>query len=123
MTQEEKLKTLLQVAIVNGYRDKKEIVTIEFIDGNYIQYINSMYERRKYSINDLVTNWEEGEVSFIEALCNSKFAVVMTFEDYYENHKEFPNLNCSDSIRFSWTLQPTYSRLAFLFDTFDELLK
>lgn len=116
MTNEEKLLKLLQIAVENGWENyytepntdtiiiRNEMVSVKGCD--------------KFSLNDLVTNFEEGEVSFIEALCREdnalstyrrqdlQWKVVRKLWDTFEDGEP----------------RPTSERLNWLFETFEHLL-
>ena len=123
MTNEEKLLILLQVAVENGWEDENDIeymLTFEHtIIKNQFIFEDGDYGGHLYSINDLVTNFEEGEVSFIEALCNANDMVDDWHcgnETYHCYFDLFVNL-----IR-DYSSTPTSKRLEWLFETFNHLL-
>ena len=75
MKTEQKLQKLLQIAVENGWYSD---IYNEIKNGKYKLYSNQAHWFSSIegliSINDLVTNFEEGQISFIEALYNaSKF--------------------------------------------------
>ena len=75
-TNEEKILKLLQVAVENGWNNKTKMFHIDLNENTfsidegtlllkqYFQWLENIE-----SLNDLVCNCKEGEVSFIEALC------------------------------------------------------
>lgn len=64
------------------------------------------FEDGDYSINDLVLNNEEGELSFLDALTQGK--------DLYPS---------AESLRLHWVLLPASQRLGWLFETFSEIVE
>jgi hypothetical protein len=102
----QKLQRLLQIAAVNGWKlpeyyqwdrisSKFEIVLKDCIIHN-----NETYEDHWFcSLNDLVLNFEEGEISFLEALSGNE----------------------SNSIISQWCKLPTTKRVDWLFTTFNHL--
>ena len=151
-TNEEKLKRLLEVAVENGWDIPIDIYTpsesfkydtlkiIEIKWNYFVQYFSVYIETRHpddagrifrnyvININDLVTNWEKGEISFIEALCKdeksnwglSNFELSLKEVILYAQETYYYDL--SESIRQQWTLQRTSQRLNWLFETFKHLL-
>ena len=117
MSNEEKLKQLLQIAVENGWKTNNT-----FYD-NIIKYNLSVFidsgcltieteDSSQKSLNDLVTNFEEGEISFIEALWQVSDI----------DKGIFTHFNSVESVRFNWVNLPTSQRLDWLFDTFKHLL-
>lgn len=129
MTNEEKLKKLLQIAVENGanlklpfaYIEKHfdtlnvEIVSCKLYYNNY----TNPRKREKTSLNDLVTNFEKGEVSFVEALCDKNINQKMNISNLYFYNSE---LSLVEAVRLEWNLKPTSQRLDWLFETFKHLL-
>lgn len=137
MTNEEKLKRLLEVAIENGWEDTENI-SIVFNSSHFIRSceINTrsclvVYEFaghtgfsgiHQVSINDLVTNFEKSKTSFIEALCEAN---LQAFANYSFPLFPVPKLNSKDvttNLMMYWISRPTSQRLEWLFDTFAHLL-
>jgi hypothetical protein len=124
MTNEEKLKRLLQVAVENGWKSPLktpfEACKITPMKRTQLAYqINPDIEYDEVwvfiHLNDLMTNWEEGEISFIDALV--KMHKVLKPYDHIGN----PYIN------WSWNMKegkprPTSQRLDWLFETFKHLL-
>jgi hypothetical protein len=134
MTNEEKLLKLLQVAVENGWKNYIDL------DPCYLNLSNiakleiivwDNYGDIHYSLNDLICNWEEGEVSFVEALCNADLECVNTFNDFALGIEGYgsPYLSACENIILFWDydyekrkLRPTSQRLEWLFETFKHLL-
>ena len=129
-TNEEKLKKLLEVAKTNGWNKiTYEIQSIQIKD-YFVQLGTWSGDYHWFSLNDLVTNFEPNEVSFIEALCET----ISNNPNFYYNFinciKDTNGATSSDlewydvvnSVRMKWTLQPTSQRLEWLFSTFNHLL-
>lgn len=74
LSKEEQLKELLRISIENGWKDKKGILEA-FTNDVKIMSNNCSVSFHKYnyilSLNDLISNSEKGEVSFIDALCKA----------------------------------------------------
>lgn len=123
-TNEEKLKQLLQIAVENGWKRTVNIGNNFKIDEKYAEMDNGLeYENYKlYSLNDLITNFEPNEVSFIEALCkaSTKDSTSFLFSD--KNTHKLEDFYLDEKLRVIWTLQPTSQRLDWLFETFKHLL-
>lgn len=71
------------------------------------------------SLNDLICNFEEGEISFIESL-------IIPSKTHDLN--TFGYISCSTYIyptafRVAWSRLPTSKRLDYLFETFNHLLQ
>lgn len=132
MSNEEKLRVLLQIAVENGWEDE--------LDFQYNLSFSNSIVKNKYifedcggsgelhSINDLVTNWERDEVSFIEALCrglidNYNFdsfnLIFNSGREVWINKAE--DLTC-DIVREYWSNVPTSQRLEELFKIFKTLI-
>ena len=117
---------LLQVAIDNGFDITNLPTHFELwindsnsahlkVNGNKnIQIVDNtilVLGSITYAIDKLVLDWEEGEISFIDALAIAS--------------KNFEITSCAKypmSVRQQWTLQPTSKRLNWLFETFKHLL-
>jgi hypothetical protein len=112
MTNKQKLLKLLEIAVDNGWKDKKDLLNqFESIVDNISLYVDDVdFVGTLHSLNDLVTNWEEDEVSFIEALCEAS-----NLEDVFSTHPNF--------YRTIWIEIPTSQRLDWLFETFNHLLQ
>lgn len=137
MTKEEKLLILLQIAVENGWKDENDfqyMLTFEHtIIKNQFIFEDGDCGGHLYSLNDLVINFEEGEISFIEALCIATQPIV---QSYYYEYKEF---RCREDewiyskdykeIEQMWSWDSminnrryTSQRLEWLFETFNHLL-
>lgn len=113
MTNEQKLAKLLQIAVENGFVDTFSDLTI---GGKSIKIVNCTVEngwtgddKESYSLNDLILNWEEGQISFIKALIKAS-----KIEDVVSTSSQF--------YRTIWIQKPTSQRLDYLFTTFQHLL-
>jgi hypothetical protein len=132
MTQKEKLKKLLEVAVENGCNNElvlyffENINTIRFYDFTQSDFCLKFWVNDElFSLNDLITNWEEGEISFIEALCKTIYhcpAFKRLCDDEYDCGGKYL-LQEADSYRIEWILKPTSQRLNFLFETFKHLIQ
>lgn len=118
-TNEEKLKRLLEIAVQNGWNtkinwisEKSKLSYYTQQGGHYTLYSNNG-KSYDFRLNDLVTNWEEGEVSFIESLCKADIEKISLF--WFEE-------DLIASVRICWNLKPTSQRLDWLFNTFKHLL-
>lgn len=142
MTNEEKLKKLLEIAVENGWEDEFDFqYTLSFdssiIKNKYI-FEDCGGKGELHSLNDLVTNWEEGEVSFIEALCRHSHkhfkGVLEKTEDLvwlegmdiweqlissWNTKKEYYGYR---NVDYRYSIRPTSQRLEWLFETFKHLL-
>lgn len=134
MNNEEKLKRLLGVAVENGWESPLktpfERCKVTPMNKTELAYkINPDIESYEMwcfiHLNDIVSNWEEGVISFIEALCKASYHNV---QSYYFKYKEFRcredeyiYFSNYDDLRKEW-LKPTSKRLNWLFGTFKHLL-
>lgn len=129
-TNEEKLKILLEVAVGNGWKPysyfidlfeinrfqcKFEIAVIEDNQVYFRPIWDISFDEMSISLNDLVTNWEEGEISFIDALVNAH-KIIKPFE-----HIGNPYIECSWNLK-EGKPRPISKRLDWLFETFNHLL-
>jgi hypothetical protein len=114
MTNEEKLLKLLQVAVENGWEDKKDLLNnFESIVDNIYLYVDDIdFVGTLHSLNDLITNWEESEISFIESLCKNQ---TWKYLNWKEQRKLWDTFEDGEP-------RPTSERLDWLFDTFKHLL-
>jgi hypothetical protein len=121
MTNEEKLKRLLEVAVENGWEDKKDLLNnFESIVDNIYLYIDDIdFVGTLHSLNDLVCNWEEGEISFIDAI---SYGMTYDMDDNDPFDRSEPKPIPSYWFREMWCNIPTSQRLNWLFDTFKHLL-
>lgn len=123
MTNEEKLKRLLEVAVENGWKTTDSIISLWLHNEGYAPILKNKIEllRGNYSLslNDLVTNFEEGELSFIDALCKLPFHVV---SDEYKSKGANDIYVPKDRFINEWHSTPTSERLNVLFNTFNHLL-
>ena len=123
MTNEEKLLKLLQVAVENGWKND----FVKYEDCQYLQHNTSLIlenyrggeDYRQVSLNDLVCNWEEGEISFIDSLCR---AVSLTNINAIMILETLTIKIAAERMRSKWCSIPTSQRLDWLFDTFKHLL-
>lgn len=95
------------------------------------------FEEGDYSINDLVLNGQEGELSFLEALCKPTSRIVeYPRETVIENDIEFEQKvaypYCGsdndyyplvESTRLHWVLYPVSRRVSFLFQIFSHFFE
>ena len=171
MTNEEKLKILMQIAVENGWNVKlhseltgavlfyicKKLpdswvnITIDEIknknlrlqikDHKLIYYSETFDEEWSVTDNDwfseicldnLITSFEEGEVSFIEALhfaywCDKKmcspYKDLLPFDSHYMRDVLVYNyLFKKDTLNDKIIMRPTSQKLDWLFDVFKHLL-
>jgi hypothetical protein len=122
MTNEEKLKRLLQVAVENGWENHIDLDPC-FLNLSNISQLKiivwSNYGDINYSLNDLITNWEEGEISFIDSLCR---AVSLTNINAIMILETLNVKIAAERMRSKWCNIPTSQRLDWLFGTFKHLL-
>lgn len=114
MTKEQKLTKLLQIAVENGWKNPIEsdnIRRIEIFPNTLILETFWKYDSLvlEHSLNDLVLNWEEGQISFIKALIKTS-----NIEDLSSTSPQF--------YQTIWVQKPTSQRLEYLFTTFKHLL-
>ena len=112
MTSEQKLVKLLQIAIENGWTYNPNFLNAssEYKLSTEECVIYDCYcdPWLMYSINDIVLNYEEGEISFFKALGKSN--LTKYWLDYTEH------------LRFEWTKLPTSKRLEWLFEIYKHLI-
>ena len=149
MTQEEKLKTLLQIAVDNGYNniDIEDILKPKrlyegsfFIskDSSQISWGDQSGMHNAYSLDQLVGQWEDNEVSFIGALCSTIMSPTFLDCDFigteitsskdYDNavvvrRLPYSTLDYQQQVRFVWSNTSSSKRLDELFRIFNHLLK
>lgn len=140
---ETKLLKLLGIAYENDFDIKIQNVLPKISDNdinkgfivvntddksNYVSYSLSNKKFKHFiSLNDLITDFEDGKTSFIGALYDKMFEKYYNEDDgvwinFYNNHK-IEYFTIKKSLVFYWTLQPTSKRLEWLFKTFEHLLK
>lgn len=126
---EEKLTILLQIAVKNGWNEgtlsmfiyTPSKITFEVINNKL--YITENKDVLHYSLNDLVTNFEPDEVSFIEALLLSTETISNScFDDKILKLIKLNIFSLKDICVFQWDYKPTSQRLNWLFETFNHLL-
>ena len=119
MSNEQKLTKLLQIAVENGWENDlyqnhimKHDLTL-YPDILQLQHSEEDFEFLT-SLNDLVLDWEEGQLSFIKAL----------FKKVISDVEEMDILVYSYTVYFrnQWVNLPTSQRLEYLFTTFKYLL-
>ena len=136
MTQEEKLRQLLQVAVENGWKPTCKLQ--EYILEDYQSFEiedctvhnHQSYEDYKwFSLDQLVGQWEHNEVSFIGALCKTadSYLLDQAMElnndlPMYESGDDFEYFHDEETIRMIWSNTPSSKRLEELFRIFDHLL-
>ena len=123
-TNEEKLKILLEVSVENEFKGILGYDWILDINNLAISVLVTEIKSIDYSLNDLVLNYEEGEISFIDSLVTT---VRLKLDNYsywkwVENNNLLPSSLIEEAIKTKWILLPTSKRLEFLFETFEELL-
>jgi len=131
MTNEQKLIKLLQIAVENGWNlfglFDEESFEID-IDEMDLVILWEDYTKR-IAINDLVLDWEEGRICFIDALCKKNSIITNTNiviinsepgVDLYSTY--FPVKNIAQYYQFEWVSLPTSKRLEYLFTIFKHLL-
>jgi len=126
MKNEQKLNKLLQIAVENGWQnliDEKYLRRIEVKESNLILEVFYKYDNliEYLSINDLILNWEESQISFIDAIEEG-------FYKYHTEHSdavlmvEYPYKSFSQQFRTQWVNLPTSQRLEYLLRIFKHLL-
>lgn len=141
-----KLLILLFVALDNGWKPfgyfqdlfqithKRCLFKIAIIENNIVYFRpvwNISFNEMSISLNDLVTNWEQEESSFIEALVWADTVPIINLTYNFEiiaASSFTDSLSCdwksnaAVSLRLMWNLKSTSERLQWLFDTFKHLL-
>lgn len=137
-TNEEKLKKLLEVACNNGWNKiTYEIQSIRIKD-YFVQFGTWSGDYHWFSLNDLVTNFEPNEISFVEALCKHSDKHFKGVLEKTEDLVWFEGMEMWEQIVTSWTtkkeyygyrnvdyrysIRPTSQRLEWLYQTFNHLL-
>ena len=141
-TNEQKLLGLLRRAVENGFNitsTQYDSLTYDVVGNTlyirtcknrsgsiYKQYIE-LGDTHNLDINSLVTNFEEGEVSFINGLVKAEpHCYKLTFGKQ-DQYGEYPNVISTTSptnidINMCWSSRTTKERLDWLLDTFSHLL-
>lgn len=123
MRNEEKLIQLFTIAEKNGWKIPEDVQNAAVgwsfdidVDVKTASYsFQSNYGEYELSINDLIVNWEEDEVSFLDALCKVPIGSDSKYGFNYYPDKE--------KIVDRWTRKPTNLRLEqVLFEEFKHLL-
>ena len=114
MTNEINLLKLLKIAVENGCKIENEcMLNFYKLNSNLLCFYRDANSNTEYfSLNDLISNWEKNEISFIDALSKAS--------------KDFDITSCAKfpmSVRQQWIFKPTSQRLDWLFETFSHLLK
>jgi len=109
---------LLQIAVNNGWEDHYGFSRSNIaITSSNIVCIQD-YGQHCVSLNDFVCNWEEGEVSFLDALSTaSKKYDMKTFGHVSQNRYNYPY-----AFRYLWNETSTSQRVELLLHTFKHLL-
>lgn len=139
-TNEEKLRVLLQIAVENGWDDKDDFVGVmdyyEVLTKQCLLYDDNHDIGVCYSLNDLISNWERSEISFVEALLNAWFhkqldetksvafekPIILMDDDGIKREIYYITHLTPSYIRFYWNEKPTSQRLNWLFEIFNYLL-
>lgn len=128
MSKEEKFVELLTIAIDNGWKPNKPIFRylVEYpqmysftIDTKTCEVLREFDDMTKrYSIGDIVSNWERGQISFVQALCNANSDI-----DNYAADNEMYNtyVDLHINIIRDWNTVETPKRLERLFEIFNHL--
>lgn len=117
MKNEWKLRKLVEIAKENGWDHHDYLGIYNALGCGYLYGLTislGSYER-EYSVNDLVLDFEENEISFIQIL----YKELSKRNISYSNK---PGCYVDESFRLDWVLLPTSKRLEFLFETFSHLL-
>jgi hypothetical protein len=145
MSNEEKLKQLLKIATENGWSTKidwiseKSKLSYYTQQGGHYTLYSGNGKSYDFRLNDLIINYEEGEVSFIEALCKATKSVLSYSNHQYWLSNIITNINFDfthEELVFLWNFEvelrndgnhrinprPTSQRLNWLFETFNHLL-
>lgn len=133
MTNEQKLTKLLQVAVENGWKllgiFDKESFEIEIDDTDIVIFYEESEYVKRINLNDLVLNWEEGQIGFIEALCEKNTIVTNTNTVVVDSEPGvnlystyFPVKDIAQYYQFKWVSLPTSQRIEYLFRIFKHLL-
>ena len=133
MTNEQKLIKLLQIAAENGWKllgiFDKESFEIEIDDTDVVIFYEESEYVKRINLNDLILNWEEGQIGFIEALCEKNTIVTNTNTVIIDSEPEvnlystyFPVKDITQYYQFEWVSLPTSQRIEYLFRIFKHLL-
>jgi hypothetical protein len=127
MTNEEKLKKLLIIALANGWKPNNKLTEVDVVsvwnNRNILciaPYINGKaLLTLKTSLASLVGEWGEKEVGFIEALCKADSTIInyAVDNDMYNTY-----LDLHINIIRDWFTIETSDRLNRLFEIFNHLL-
>ena len=152
MTNEQKLLKLIQIAVENGWKaplhirewllvgnesygcESLKACTVVFKKGEFGEF-SIRCGHWEMSIDYLILNFEESEISFIEALCKH-CSKNMSKEDFYKWSNSFrTHIDFYfeyEELEFLWSFKittknridkrPTSKRLEGLFETFSHLL-
>jgi hypothetical protein len=142
-TNEEKLKQLLQIAVENGWIPQhklQEYIIEEYQSFQIFENVVGNHQRyedyKEFSLNDLISNWERSEISFVEALLNAWFhkqldetksvafekPIILMDDDGIKREIYYITHLTPSYIRFYWNEKPTSQRLNWLFEIFNYLL-
>lgn len=121
-TNQERIETLLDIAVKNGWEDTTNGCYYLLKDSPLLLWNwRTHADSETYSINDLVSTWEPGKVSFIEALCRADDSRIDDWASDNETYHTYFDLHIN-LIR-DYNSQPTSKRLNWLlFETFNHLL-
>ena len=124
MNNEQKLKTLLTVAVKNGWKspinspiEECKVLSEKSTGYNCHIFPDSKYKEMPKTINIhlLMTEWEEDEISFITAI---------SFGMYYDENpfdRSEPLQIPASSFRKDWVDIPSSERFEWLFNRFNHL--
>lgn len=131
MTKEEKFKKLLDIAVNNGF----DIEGLPHLLKCCLEYsfkltefnqIESLPLSCSSSLNDLIIDFEDDKISFIDALCDNKTIKTNPNNLIVDNTGTLqiyvPAKNHAQLVQFQWIMEPTSKRLDWLFETFKHLL-
>lgn len=128
MTNEQKLLQLLQIAVENGWEDKQDLTNC-ISDGYYTLIPNTLFlfddnhdVGVTISLNDLITNWEKDEVSFLEALCKASNLTRIDLKNGRGLITSSFDKQIVPYVREGWNLETTSERLDWLFRIFKNLI-
>jgi hypothetical protein len=124
MTNEGKLKALLDKAVENGFNNLLYYLNFELLPDKITVFVNReldySYQKLEYSLNDLVLN-----TNFFECLfpTDEKVEYDLNIEEIGNNYKllkhSFPCLKLCEVKKVIWLLLPVEKRLNWLFKQFN----
>ena len=141
MTNEEKLRELMTIATANGYNDQ---LFINIVNNGIIEGLGIYFPfKSRHSLDELILDYENDEISFIEALIKADYLSIINWSKtmdiglvnmaknggFFDNfiHSIFKVLTVEVIQAWSYDdenmdIRPSSERLEWLFKTFKHLL-